>query len=408
LTARDVERATYEWRFGFLGPASGRPGESVFASGEPRKEVEMAHWHRRALTIASTIGFAAVLVPRAALAQNLSPWPYSEYCSDTYHPCFSIEQGSGGGSSALKGMVDTSGYGVLGVAYGSGTPVYGYNLGFGDGVRGEATGANGNGVSGYADSEGIGVYGSAATSGSGVYGTSSSGAGVYGTSSSGYGVYASSGSNYSLYAVNTNKNAIVATNNRNDWSVAVVSSLAAGNGGLAYWGTGGIEITGDAVKPGGGSWSAPSDERVKRDVKDYKSGLDAVMRVRPVTYKYNGLGGTEDDGKEHVGVIAQELEQILPAMVSSRRLPLHSTDREETDVKQVDPSAFTYVLINAVKEQQKLIERQDARIAALEANRRPVLTVSWLGPGSAAGLGMVLGVGGFAAVRRRRRDQAGR
>jgi hypothetical protein len=37
-----------------------------------------------------------------------------------------------------------------------------------------------------------------------------------------------------------------------------------------------------------------------------------------------------------------------------------------TDVKTVDPTAFTYMLINAVKEQQNTIRRLEARVATLE------------------------------------------
>ena len=107
---------------------------------------------------------------------------------------------------------------------------------------------------------------------------------------------------------------------------------------------------GTAEKPGGGSWSGTSDLRVKKDVRNLPYGLAALERVRPVTYKYNGLGGTRDDNTEFVGVIAQELEKTLPFMVTSTREKLRKDDKEATAIKHVDPSAFSYVLINAVKE----------------------------------------------------------
>lgn len=37
-------------------------------------------------------------------------------------------------------------------------------------------------------------------------------------------------------------------------------------------------------------------------------------------------------------------------MVSSTKQKLHPTDAALTDIKQVDPSAFTYMLVNAVQE----------------------------------------------------------
>src|SRR5262249_46684107 len=71
--------------------------------------------------------------------------------------------------------------------------------------------------------------------------------------------------------------------------------------------------------------------------------------VHPVRYKYNGLAHTPDDGQEYIGVIAQELKEVAPFMVSSTDLKLHKSDTETTDVHHVDPNAFTYMLINAVK-----------------------------------------------------------
>lgn len=157
------------------------------------------------------------------------------------------------------------------------------------------------------------------------------------------------------------------------------------------------------MKPGGRSWSSTSDARVKRDVKDFRAGLAELKRFHTVRYKYNGLGGTQDDGNEFVGVIAQELEKVMPEMVKSGKVKLHPADAQEIDLKRVDPSAFTYVPINAVQEQQKTIEEQDARIANLERGR-PSL-VSSLVPGGfgIAALGLV--PLGLVMGRNRRKSQ---
>jgi hypothetical protein len=130
------------------------------------------------------------------------------------------------------------------------------------------------------------------------------------------------------------------------------------------------------------------------------------MRVRPVRFKYNGLGGTSDDGKEFVGVIAQELEQTLPEMVGTRMGKLHPTDTEETAIRRVDPSEFTYLLINAVKEQQKTIQRQEARITALEQGRPPLASSMMSFGGLETGLAIGLLPVGLVVVARRRRKQA--
>jgi hypothetical protein len=185
-------------------------------------------------------------------------------------------------------------------------------------------------------------------------------------------------------------------------TAAAVSGWSPSASGVAFFGIGGIQITGSvALKAGGGSWGVFSDARIKKDVKTLDWGLDQLRRIRPVVFKYNGLGGTDDDGRQHVGVIAQELERLLPAMVTSRRGRLHKGDAEETDIKVVDPSAFTYVLVNAVKEQQEIIEQQGARLAALERARGP-LSASFLNGGVGAGLAIGLLPLAFVAIRRRK------
>jgi hypothetical protein len=143
---------------------------------------------------------------------------------------------------------------------------------------------------------------------------------------------------------------------------------------------------------------------VKRDVADYSQGLPELLKVRPVRFKYNGLAGTTNDGKEFVGVIAQELEKVLPTMVSTRMAKLHPNDAKATAIEQVDPSDFTFLLINAVQQQQTIIQRQEARIDALEKGRGRVLSsmLPLSGVEVCAAIGL-LPVGLVVAIRRRRK-----
>jgi hypothetical protein len=222
--------------------------------------------------------------------------------------------------------------------------------------------------------------------------------------SDGRGVYGGSENSIGVYGLSTFGNGVVGTNPRMDWNAAAISALPGNSNGLAIYAGGG------AQKPGGGDWAGVSDARVKKDVKDFRAGLAELKRLRPVSYKYNGLGGTQDDGNQFVGVIAQELEKVLPSMVASSKVKLRPGDREATDLKRVDSSAFTYVLINAVQEQQKIIERQqariegqDARIAKLEQGDAPSL-VSF---GSLGGLALGLVPLGLIAMQRRRKESSG-
>jgi hypothetical protein len=47
-----------------------------------------------------------------------------------------------------------------------------------------------------------------------------------------------------------------------------------------------------------------SDIRVKDDIAPYERGLDEVLDLNPVTFVYNGIFTTEDDGRKHIGLIA--------------------------------------------------------------------------------------------------------
>ena len=80
--------------------------------------------------------------------------------------------------------------------------------------------------------------------------------------------------------------------------------------------------------------TAFSDERLKDNIETLTDGLDKVEQLRGVTY-------TRDE-KESIGVIAQEVEKILPEIVL--------TANDEMGTKSVDYSRITAVLIEAVKE----------------------------------------------------------
>jgi hypothetical protein len=97
-----------------------------------------------------------------------------------------------------------------------------------------------------------------------------------------------------------------------------------------------------AGKPGGGSWTNSSDIRLKQDIKPYKSGLQDVIQINPITYHYNEKSGF-DTKPEYVGIIAQELKEIAPYMVGKYK---HNGE----EYFDVNNSAMTYMLINAVKE----------------------------------------------------------
>jgi hypothetical protein len=295
--------------------------------------------------------------------------------------CFSETNSNTG--FAMDGTSD--GIAISGISVG---PTSGASIG----LSGQSSVNGGYGVKALASSiasgSSWGVYAEADTS---------SGIGVEGYSAQGYvGVYG--------VAAGTSGNGVYGQNGDTAGTVPAISSFSgSASTGLAYFGNGGIIISSSvAEKSGGGSWTATSDARVKKNMTPFTAGLKELLQVKPITYQYNGLGGTTADGRTYVGVVAQELEKVLPEMVSSRKARFHIVDTKEVDIKRVDPSEFTYLLINAVKEQQQIIQEQDNRIAALESRTNSLASVL---PSGRSELAFMLGlvpVGLVVAIRRRR------
>lgn len=124
-----------------------------------------------------------------------------------------------------------------------------------------------------------------------------------------------------------------------------------------------LQVSGGAFKnDGSATWATTSDARVKEDVRELEAGLSELRQVRPVRFRYNGRAGTQA-GLAGVGVLGQEIETVLPETV--RRVASSATaDQGFEDLRIVDPSALTYVLINAVKELAAQVDRLEQALAS--------------------------------------------
>jgi hypothetical protein len=79
-------------------------------------------------------------------------------------------------------------------------------------------------------------------------------------------------------------------------------------------------------------------------------GLDALLGISPKTFLYNGLGGHPASDKPELGCDRSRRRENRSALVVSKEMKLHADDKTTTEIKQVNYTAFTYVLINAVKD----------------------------------------------------------
>lgn len=141
-----------------------------------------------------------------------------------------------------------------------------------------------------------------------------------------------------------------------------------GNPFLISRASGDLTVSGNAYKPGGGTWTATSDARIKDVVGDYTHGLAEVLQLLPVRYTFKGNYSKTADGpsahqhlaqekKEFVGLIAQQAEVPMPEMVTTE---VGFVDgKPVADLRVLDTTALMFALVNACKELA-------ARVAALE------------------------------------------
>jgi len=106
------------------------------------------------------------------------------------------------------------------------------------------------------------------------------------------------------------------------------------------------------------SYGAISDAKLKENVVEATPKLDKLNQVRIVNFNMIG------EEQKHIGVIAQELEQVFPGMVEETP----DRDKEGNDLgtttKSVKYSVFVPMLIKAMQEQQAIIESLKARLDA--------------------------------------------
>ena len=84
--------------------------------------------------------------------------------------------------------------------------------------------------------------------------------------------------------------------------------------------------------------TAFSDKRLKTDIEPITNALDKVSQMQGVYYKRNDI----DNAKQQVGVLAQDMEAVLPQVVL--------TADDEMQTKSVDYGKLTAVLIESIKQ----------------------------------------------------------
>jgi hypothetical protein len=110
--------------------------------------------------------------------------------------------------------------------------------------------------------------------------------------------------------------------------------------------------TDSAAKPNGGSWSNPSDRRLKDNIRPFSDGLAVLKQISPKVWELNGKASLPT-GSSGIGVIAQDVAELLPYSVSTISTKLEPTDESDTELLTFNASALPFILVNAVKDLEK-------------------------------------------------------
>ena len=107
--------------------------------------------------------------------------------------------------------------------------------------------------------------------------------------------------------------------------------------------TGDLHVDGDVLAFS----STISDERLKDNTTEIKGALNKIESMRGVDYVWN-KGSRK--GQKDIGVIAQEVEKVIPEIVREHKIKIGDFEGDETVYKTVDYEKLSAVLIEAVKE----------------------------------------------------------
>nr|WP_321228086.1 tail fiber domain-containing protein [uncultured Psychroserpens sp.] len=123
-----------------------------------------------------------------------------------------------------------------------------------------------------------------------------------------------------------------------------------------------------------------SDARTKKDILQIDNALDKILNINGYTYKYDFNkynSNTSNNNQIHYGFMAQNVKEFLPHAVATKSVRFASDyQKSQSDATNnivsemlnvVDYTAIIPVLVQAMKEQQSIINDQNSKIQDLEA-----------------------------------------
>ena len=106
--------------------------------------------------------------------------------------------------------------------------------------------------------------------------------------------------------------------------------------------------------------SSKSDKRLKTNIKPLHGALQCVLKLQGITF--NWKDETNHRPGQNIGFIAQEVKEILPEVVSGG-----GKDEEGNEIYySIEYATLTPVLVEAIKEQQKIINELIEELKAVK------------------------------------------
>jgi len=110
------------------------------------------------------------------------------------------------------------------------------------------------------------------------------------------------------------------------------------------------------------SYGGISDLKLKQDIVDAASQWDDIKALRVRKFRFKDEVAADPNYPAHIGVIAQELEEVSPGLV------FESPDKDaDTVTKGVKYSVLYMKAIKALQEAMARIEALEVEVAALKA-----------------------------------------
>jgi len=96
-----------------------------------------------------------------------------------------------------------------------------------------------------------------------------------------------------------------------------------------------------------------SDATLKYNINPVEFALDKIKQLKGVTFNYF------KDNKASAGLLAQDVEKVMPSAVSERKLPLHAGD--DKSYKTLHYDSMTAIFVEAIKELTAKVEKLEKK-----------------------------------------------